>query len=359
MSVATPAARADVAIEDWIVHKGNTIEVLGPDPSVDLLQIVEDIQDASVAKRYLIKLGPGVYELGSSEILALKEFVDLRGSGQETTEIVGSRTSGGGSCGSVGGHGVVGVPDNSVLSDLTVTNDSTSSASGYALCNTPNSSPTIRRVTARTISDSGGGSRFAVYIKDGSPKLIDVTSVADSGDSAYALYCNGSTPTVDRAWLTAKNGTSRNRAIWLVGTCSIEIRDLTISAEESPINVGIDAQDGTEIDLTQAAIKVFGTGDNLGLKVAGNGEAVLHDVRIRPSGGSSNTGVELLGDAVLRLIRSTVSGSSAGIDTDSTVEALIGQSTIFSGLTGLGTASCVASDNGQGKDLDSACAVIP
>ena len=82
-------------------------------------------------------------------------------------------------------------------------------------------------------------------------------------------------------------------------------------------------------------------------------------MRIRPSGGTGNTGIELSGDAVLRLLRDTVAGNSAGIDTDSTVEALIEQSTILSGLTGTVTASRVASGNGQGKALDAACVVIP
>lgn len=361
MLATMPSAIADVSIGPWVIQKGNTIEVLGPDVSIDLQQIIDDITDATATNRYQIKLGPGVYELGIPEILTLKEYVDLTGSGQETTEIIGDRTSGGGSCGSAGGHGVVATADNSVLSDLTVTNDSTSSATGYAVCNVPDSSPTIRRVTAKTISDFGGGSRFAFRLGAGSPTLIDVTAIADNGNAAYALYCNSSTPDVSRAWLTAKNGVARNRAVWLVGTCSIETRDLVIVAEDSPLNVGIDAQDGTEINVTRGSISVTGTGANLGIKVAGNGKSVLHDVQVRPSGGSSNRGMELIGTADVQLLRGTVSGSTAGIDSDSTVTTFISQSTIFGagGVVGTGTLSCVASDDGQGTALASDCTPVP
>ncbi len=352
-------ASADVSIGDWVVREGNTIRVVGPHPSVDLQQIVDDIVGATATNRYQIKLGPGVYELGLSEILILKEYVDLAGSGQETTEIVGNRTSGGGTCGSAGGQGVVATTDNSVLSDLTVTNDSTSSANGYAVCNVPNNSPTIRRVTAKTTSDSFGGSRFAIRLNTGSPTLIDVTAIADNGNNAYALYCSSSTPDVSRAWLTAKNGVARNRAVWLVGTCSIETRDLVIVAEDSPINVGIEAQVGTEINVTRGSISATGAGVNIGIKVAGDGKSVLHEVQIRPSGGSSNRGMELDGTADVQLLRGTVSGSTAGIDSDSTVTTFISQSTIADGVVGTGTLSCVASDDGQGTALASDCTPVP
>lgn len=356
---APPPLFADLGISEWVITKGNTIEVLGPDASVDLQQIIDDILDASDTNRYQILLGPGVYELGSGDILRLKEYVDLSGSGQETTEILGSRTSGGGSCGSGAGHGVVATTDNSVLSDLTVTNDSTVNSTGYCLCNSPGTSPTIRRVTAKTISDSGGGSRHVIHLDGGSPHLIDVTSIGESGNNVYGLYCSSGTPLVSRAWITVRNGVSRNRGIWMVGSCELEMTDLTLTTEESPINQGIDQQTGTEIDLARARLRLTGTGDNTGINVTGDGVLTLTDVRVRPTGGSSNTGIEVNDSALLRMFRSTASGNSGAIVHDSTTDGYVSQSTIFSDVSGTGDVTCLASDNGNGDPLEADCQVAP
>lgn len=352
-------AKADIALSDWVITKGNTIEVLGPDPSVDLREILDGILDASATNRYLVKLGPGVYDVGSGQALLLKEYVDLRGSGQASTEIVGSRTSGGGSCGSISGQGVVAVPDNSVLSDLTVTNDSTSSATGWVLCNALNSSPTIRRVTARSIADAGSGSRHVIHLEGGSPELTDVTSIGESGDNTYGLYCSNGTPVVSRAWISLSGGVSRNRGIWLVSSCVLEMSDLTLTVEESPINVGIEVQNDTEINLARAWIRVLGSGDNDGAVARDDAAAILHDVRVRPAGGSTNIGLSLSDTAFLRFSRSTVSGSSGGIVYDSTDDGRVSQATVFSGVSGTGTLVCVASDNGVGGVLASDCSVVP
>ncbi len=349
-----PAA-ADVSLGEWIVRKGNTIEVVGPDASVDLQQLIDDIQDASATNRYQIKLGPGVYEIGSNDILVMKEFVDLSGSGQETTEILGANVSGGGGCGSLAGHGVLAAVDNFVLSDLTVTGNSTVNSTGYVLCNKDSGSPTFRNVTAKAISDSNGGSRFAVRLEGGNPQLIDVTAIVDGGSAAYALYCLNSLPSVSRAWLTAKNAVSVNRGIWAVGTCSIDAYNLQILAEEAPTNVGIEIQTGTDITLRDGFVHATGSGANRGLKATGDGRAVLHGVRFRTNDGSTNTGIELLDDATLRFRRGTAGGTTASIDTDSTVTARISQSTLTSAVAGTGTVNCIASDDGMENELDSTC----
>ncbi len=343
---------ADVGIGEWVITKGNTIEVVGPDSSVDLQDIVDGIGDASATNRYLIRLGPGVYELGLLNWLELKEYVDLTGSGEGTTEILGNRSSGGGNCGS--SQGIVVLPDNSILSDLTVTNESPSASLAYTLCNLLNSSPTIRRVTAR--ATAGTGSRHAFHFEGGSPVLVDITGIADGGSSDFALYCNAGTPTVNRAWLTAKNGDTRNRAIWMVGSCSIEIYDLVIAAEDSPINVGIEVQTGTSVTLTNAVLDVTGASANTGIAVAGDGQIVLHNVQISPTGGATDVGIDASGDAEVRVARGTIRGSTAAIDTSSTVDALVSQSTLAGGgVIGSGSAVCVASDDGAGTELMNDC----
>jgi len=55
-----------------------------------LLNTLAGIMDASASNKYLIKLGPGTFDLGSNG-LSMKQYVDIEGSGKELTVITSSR----------------------------------------------------------------------------------------------------------------------------------------------------------------------------------------------------------------------------------------------------------------------------
>ncbi|MDA8082762.1 MAG: hypothetical protein M0024_03770 [Nitrospiraceae bacterium] len=54
-----------------------------------LLNTLAMIVDASASNKYLIKLGPGTFNLGAS-MLSMKQYVDIEGSGKELTVITSS-----------------------------------------------------------------------------------------------------------------------------------------------------------------------------------------------------------------------------------------------------------------------------
>ena len=57
-----------------------------------LLAAVAGIPDASAANPYLVKVEPGLYDLNGAS-LAMKEYVDIEGSGEQVTVIVSAASS--------------------------------------------------------------------------------------------------------------------------------------------------------------------------------------------------------------------------------------------------------------------------
>ena len=58
----------------------------------DPVEAMNSTSDASANNSYLIKLMPGVYDLGTNNPLRMKEYVDIVGSGTNTTSIIGTVT---------------------------------------------------------------------------------------------------------------------------------------------------------------------------------------------------------------------------------------------------------------------------
>lgn len=61
------AANAVMNMGGKTIFAGTLVEVLEPGP--DLQAIIDNITDASAAKPYLIHLGAGVYNLGSTNVV--------------------------------------------------------------------------------------------------------------------------------------------------------------------------------------------------------------------------------------------------------------------------------------------------
>lgn len=139
-----------------------------------LVAALDAVADASVGNPWLVKLEPGVYDLGGHS-LAMKPFVDIEGSGEIVTRITGSSNG-----------GTVRGANHAELRNLTVE----SSAGNAAIANV-GASPRLTRVTAT----AGGGSALA---NTGAPGTILVRDAILSGaqsvsnQSAYAVQFVGS-----------------------------------------------------------------------------------------------------------------------------------------------------------------------
>lgn len=178
------------------IFAGAVIEVVEPGPN--LQAIIDGISDASATKPYLIKLGPGVYDLGFNNIV-MKAWVSIHGSGQESTTITGTMSSGLIDATSATVAGV----NNASLMDLTIINTGIGTVS-MAIFNNA-ASPRIERVTATA---SGGIQNYGIRNDSSSPIMTDVTASASGGAENYGVYNTSSSPTMANITATASAGNS-------------------------------------------------------------------------------------------------------------------------------------------------------
>ncbi|MDG1786391.1 MAG: hypothetical protein P8H61_10750, partial [Ilumatobacter sp.] len=188
------------------------------------------IEDATATKPYVIKIAPGTYTENSN--VAMKNYVDVEGSGQDVTTIkcacsnvspdassavisagainaeirhlTINNTSGGGSFGN--GLFTESVTDGS-FSMLHVTATATGGSDhNSGVLNYSSSSPTMNNVTA--IAEAADGKRnYGVYNISSSPTMNNVTATATGTSYSYGVYNTGSSPTMNNVTATATGGT--------------------------------------------------------------------------------------------------------------------------------------------------------
>ncbi len=152
---------------------------------------VNSITDASAANPYVVRIGPGVYELGATRLI-MKAFVDIVGAGQERTIIKGF--------GSSGLEGVIQGANNAALKDLTVNNIG-GVQNSIAIYNV-SAAPRIERVTTNV---SGGASVWSIYNSaTSSPIMTQVSVNASGGTNTVGVYnINSSSPVMTQVNVNA------------------------------------------------------------------------------------------------------------------------------------------------------------
>jgi hypothetical protein len=188
-----------------------------------LLNALAGITDASATNPYLLKIEPGVYDLGTAQ-LTMKPYVDIEGSGEMVTTITSAGT-GSDSVGTVRGANYA------ELRFLTV--EATGGSVDTVAIYNYGASPQITHVTARasgatddnfgvrnrsysspkmahmTIEASGGDTSYGVFNLDSSsPEMTDLTITASGGTSNFGLFITRSFPTLSNVTITASGGTT-------------------------------------------------------------------------------------------------------------------------------------------------------
>jgi hypothetical protein len=186
---------------------------------------------------YLIKLGPGIYDLGAGS-LQMKQYVDIEGSGENTTIITGhiddvsSGVVQGASNAEIrfltvrntgGGTWAVAIYNSSVSPKMTnVTALASGGGSGNFGVRNYSSSPTMTNVTA---TGSGGTYSYGVSnIYSSSPTMTNVTASASEGDTNIGVYCNTGTIRINHSVIKGKTNTVYNTggATTLVGNTQLD-----------------------------------------------------------------------------------------------------------------------------------------
>lgn len=176
-----------------------------------------DVANASSVTSFLLKLEPGVYDVGPNG-LAMKSYVDIEGSGEGLTKI----TAGGSDANDVA---TVFGASNAELRLLRIENRG-GAANAKAIINT-NASP---RLTQVTITASGADNVVAISNNDRSaPILTNTTVSASQGGFTVGVFNILSSPTIQNSTISATGAKSR-ALVNLGGT--VTARDSQLQADD-------------------------------------------------------------------------------------------------------------------------------
>lgn len=258
---------------------------------------MNSITDASATNPYLILIAPGQYTLTSA--LVMKPFVDVSGSGETVTWLIGAISSA-----NIETSAIVKAANNTTLSNLSVSNTG-GGENSFGIFTTG------LNVTARlqqlSVYAKGGEINAGVLNYTSSSPFISGLNIAVQGTGAQVsigIYnVIGSSPTM----------LGVNALVW-GGTANIGVYNVSNS---SPLI------DGATIFVWGAAGEDFGVGNT----------------------GSNNVTIR----------RSTISGDTDGLyNNGGSINTRVSQSTVINGVSG-GGYTCVACDNNVGGQLPLGC----
>jgi hypothetical protein len=325
--------------------------------------------NASQATPYLLKLEPGVYDIGTNSLTML-EWVDIEGSGEGITTIESSFCS-------ISGGAINGA-NNSELRFLTVKNTGADSrcaalynngtspslrhvvlsaesvavgVSGnsyrYALRNLNSASPTLDHVKIRAggashnrgiynssssspsiknseIRVGGGMDARGIFNSSSSPSITGSIIHAASATDTYGVYNISSSPTIRRTTITASH-TNTSAAVSLVGMHNSSSSNITLDHSEVAATTG---QYATGIYNSNSHLEIFSS------QIAGKNAPY------------SMIGVDNVGSASLNARSSYFEGDTYSItaDTNTTI-AIAASDARTRRQTDVGSWKCVQSYN--------------
>lgn len=156
----------------------------------------------SAASPCLLKILPGVSDVGTGSVV-MQPYIDIEGSGEDTTVITGSIDGGRTSCGPPPANGVVNGANKAEIRRLTVRH--TGGGNGAAAIASSDASPKVTNVTV-TVSPS---SLCSVGIRNRNSSPIIAGARVTATGSGAAVSCvgiyndTGSLPTIRNAAVTA------------------------------------------------------------------------------------------------------------------------------------------------------------
>lgn len=306
---------------------------------VRLLRTYRFVSAPSATNPWLVKIEPGIYDLGGDQLVMLP-FVDVEGSGQDVTVLTGFPAA----------QGVVVGAADCELRDLTVEHRG-GVATATALYNAGDRF-SARHVTARAsdgtanttgLSNLGNGVHMegvtgiadAVQSPNGivnnglDARWTDVHAVATGDNFVYAFFNYGDGLFVDIAAEATGDGFAG--AIRNEGARAPVYHGVQARAEATGIGQGITNGGGSDAVIRDAF--VFASGGDFAVGVSNQfGDTRLYGVETTAEGGSSAFGVANLLGGTHRLTDVTAKGDSPGFGvgllTDNASTSLVHRSTL-------------------------------
>ena len=169
----------------------------------DVKTAIDSISDANETNRYLVYVGPGVYEVTAP--IVLKEWVTLKGSGRKATKLEGHLSSATEAESAI----VIGAP-NTEMTELSIVNSGGHQLSIGIYNN--QCSPIISNIDVTVF---GGDDNRAIYNYDHSSPIIHfVNAVSTGGSESTGIYNHGySSPRMTNVSATAEGAGVSNSGI--------------------------------------------------------------------------------------------------------------------------------------------------
>ena len=371
--IAAPSYGANIVVGGDSATIGKII-VVSPQstdtPSINgvsLINALNSIADASETNPYLLKLGPGIYDIQINSI-QMKPFVDLEGSGEKVTTITGAITSGS----AVPSAGTVIGSDHAELRFLTVENTGTG-IENIAILNL-SSSPSISHVTANSIGTGGLSCyNYAVYNYTSSPKMTNITATASGTFKIHTIHNESSSPTMANIEAIAKGVQGSDNWAVYNNISSPVMSNVTASAIGSGgggYNYGIyNANSSPSMMNIVATASGAGTYSNTGIYndfssprmlnivATASGASInsgIHNSWSSPTitnvtatgSGGVGTGIFNLDSGTIKINHSVIMGTTNTINNGSGVTTFVGNSQLDGGIVdNAGALTCVGSYN--------------
>lgn len=296
--------------------------IVHPDPDVakagiELLNVVAGITDNSASNPYLVKIEPGIYNLGSAS-LPMKPYVDIEGSGEVVTTVTSAVSS---------GYGTVVGADHSELRSLTVKNIGGGQQS-VALFS-ESTSPRFTHVTAMS---SGASENYGIHLSNGSPVLSNVSASASGGTTVVAMANFNGNTTVSNSSFTASDGSGLVVGVLTTFGGSVKLVSSTLTASGGAIAMGLRSYNGNHT-LANVTATASGSGLSYGIYSGQKTSAPTVVVNQSRVSGATNS-VFALGGSV-KLGASQLTGPAA--------------------VDELGSVHCVVSYNGSFNPVGTSC----
>jgi hypothetical protein len=319
----------------------------------NLLNALAGITDATAAKPYVLRLDPGIYDVGSTA-LAMKPYVDIEGSGQQSTIIRGWGNNSGFLTAVVLGANSAELRNLEVLSV----------GRGYSfsiavLLNQVNTS--VRDVT---LISSSGTSTWGLRNLGANSTVQNVTINVMGGTYSYGISNTGaasSAPVIRRAVISVSGATS-GYGIYSDEDASPRVRDAEITVNAA-YGYGIQYNygnflSGASLEVSNARINVTAsTGDATGIDLVANDTVTVSHTNITAtstqghgSGLRANTNYL---SGVFLADHCDVMGSTYSVSAPTQI-VRAGASKL-DGPASIGTPTCAASFNGSYTPLSASC----
>ena len=291
----------------WVAKSGGDF--------TSVIAALASITDASAAKPYVVRIAPGTYTEPAG--VALKDYVDLEGSGQTNTVITATTTAT--SNATVRATGVF----HGEVRELTITNTGGGAANAYGLRLDSVTPASATRITDVTVNTTGSTStNYGTYVNAAAPIITGLTTTATGGVNAYGLTSFAAQPVVSAITALGSGATSLNTGVSAESSSTLVMTDSTATAVSQLVG-------------TSRGVLVTGsTGDFTGVKMAAT----------TTNASFLSSGLIAVGSTVtLSTVTATSSGtapSSAGIGSISTTITMTNTTTQgLQGINSLGSAT--------------------